>query len=69
MVNFQNFGHDIFSRPSIGQPKGFVPFDFPKITPGLLKQEYNFSEPDLIQPLSVKRPSLFKLFKKIFTPS
>ncbi len=44
MVNFQNFGHDIFSRPKIGRSIGLVPFDFPKITADLLRQEYQLVE-------------------------
>lgn len=44
MVNFQNFGHDIFRKPSIGESIGFVPFDFPKITKELLAQEYGLDE-------------------------
>ena len=44
MVNFQNFGHDIFSRPKIGRSIGLVPFDFPKITADLLKKEYGLAE-------------------------
>lgn len=44
MVNFQNFGHDIFSRPKIGRSIGLVPFEFPKITAELLKNEYQLVE-------------------------
>lgn len=44
MVNFQNFGHDIFSRPKIGRSIGLTPFDFPKITADLLRQEYQLQE-------------------------
>ena len=66
MVNFQNFGHDIFSRPSIGKSIGFVPFDFPKITTELLKKEYNFTEAtEEIIPKQVKKQNLFsRLFSR-----
>lgn len=63
MVNFQNFGHDIFSRPSIGRTAGFVPFDFPKLTADLLSKEYG--EPVEEQ----KYGAFFQLFKKIFAGS
>lgn len=57
MVNFQNFGHDIFSRPKIGRSIGLVPFDFPKITADLLKIEYGFVE-ELQRETTVERPLL-----------
>lgn len=67
MVNFQNFGHDIFSRPSIGQSIGFVNYEFPKITPELLKKEYGYTDDaDLIEKKEevAARPNFFKrLFK------
>lgn len=40
MTNFDNFGHDIFSRPKIGQSIGLVKYDFPKITKELLQKEF-----------------------------
>lgn len=40
MTNFDNFGHDIFSRPSIGTSEGFKDYDFPKITKDLLDRVY-----------------------------
>jgi hypothetical protein len=66
MVNFQNFGHDIFSRPSIGRSIGFVPFDFPKITPELLQKEYGLIEPEKANNSVAKEKPFFQLFKKIF---
>lgn len=67
MVNFQNFGHDIFSRPSIGRSKGFVPFDFPKITPAILKKEYGLKVVEEKKPEAKPEKSFIELFKKIFT--
>ncbi|PBQ30959.1 hypothetical protein CNR22_03970 [Sphingobacteriaceae bacterium] len=67
MVNFQNFGHDIYSRPSIGQSKGVVSYNFPKITPALLKQEYNLTEPEPLPEKPLSSSVFSKLFKKIFT--
>lgn len=69
MVNFQNFGHDIFSRPSIGRSKGFVPFDFPKITQELLEKEYGLTVSKELNPIAYKKGPFFELFKKIFTSS
>lgn len=68
MENFQNFGKDLFSKPSMGSSRGFVPYNFPKITPALLKQEYGFTEPEVKQELPKRRP-FNELFKKIFTRS
>jgi hypothetical protein len=63
MVNFQNFGHDIFSRPGIGESIGFVPFDFPKITKELLIKEYGLPEEiQTIEPLK-KKNLLQRLFR------
>ena len=69
MVNFQNFGHDIFNRPAIGKSIGFVPYSFPKITPALLEQEYGFKEPRAVQAKTPVRKPFFDLFKKIFSGS
>ncbi len=63
MVNFQNFGHDIFSRPSIGESIGFVPFDFPKINQELLVKEYGFDEE--LKNINQELPKL-NLFQRLF---
>ena len=68
MVNFQNFGHDIFSRPSIGRSIGYAPFDFPKITNQLLESEYGLKEITGKKSESYKKAPFFELFKKIFIP-
>lgn len=66
MVNFQNFGHDIFSRPSIGTSAGLVPYDFPKITPEILKAEYDWKEPVVAveKPVQKRRNFFERLFSK-----
>lgn len=69
MTNFDNFGHDIFSRPSIGKSAGFVPFHFPKITNDLLHKEYGLKNLKEKKTYSNKKHALFGLFKKIFTSS
>lgn len=40
MMNFKNFGHDIFKRPDIGESLGRVPYDFPKVTVEMLEEHY-----------------------------
>jgi hypothetical protein len=66
MVNFQNFGHDIFSRPKIGESIGFVPFDFPKITKELLVKEYGVVEQKVVQEIREEKKQNFlkRLFSK-----
>jgi hypothetical protein len=63
MVNFQNFGHDIFNRPSIGHSIGFVNYDFPKITTELLCQEYGLAEEKIEEEVQSKR----SFFKRLFS--
>jgi hypothetical protein len=65
MVTFQNFGHDIFSRPSIGKSTGFKPYDFPKITRQLLAKEYGFIEKEEELMTTTPKQGFFKrLFSK-----
>ncbi len=40
MLNFKNFGHDIFKRPDIGESLGRVPYDFPKVSVEMLEAHY-----------------------------
>ena len=40
LMNFQQFGNDIFSRPKIGKSLGFTEYDFPKLTVERLVEEY-----------------------------
>jgi hypothetical protein len=40
MTEYINFGQDIHARPSIGQSKGFVSYDFPKLTKEQLASRY-----------------------------
>ncbi len=39
LEKFENFGHNIFSRPSIGKSLGFFPYDFPKLTVEQIERE------------------------------
>lgn len=40
MTDFEQFGHNIHSRPSIGKSLGTIPYDFPKIDLEYLKTHY-----------------------------
>ena len=40
LEKFENFGHNIFSRPTIGKSLGLVPYDFPKLTVDQLEKEF-----------------------------
>lgn len=65
MMNFQNFGTDIFSRPKIGDSLGYFDFDFPKLTPELLKQIYGPSDytPPVLETASSERAGFFQRVK------
>ena len=39
LEKFENFGHNIFSRPSIGKSLGLFPYDFPKLSVEQLERE------------------------------
>lgn len=67
MVNFQNFGHDIFSRPSIGRSLGMVPYDFPKITHEILKKEYGWEEPAVTEEQLILPKPKKSFFERLFS--
>ncbi len=39
LEKFENFGHNIFSRPTIGKSLGYFPYDFPKLTVETIESE------------------------------
>lgn len=39
LEKFENFGHNIFSRPTIGKSLGLFPYDFPKLTVDQIERE------------------------------
>lgn len=43
LEKFENFGHNIFSRPTIGKSLGLFPYDFPKLTVDQIERELNFT--------------------------
>lgn len=45
LEKFENFGHNIFSRPSIGKSLGLFPYDFPKLAVEQIERELKVSIP------------------------
>lgn len=43
LEKFENFGHNIFSRPTIGKSLGLFPYDFPKLTVEQIEAELGVS--------------------------
>jgi ectoine hydroxylase-related dioxygenase (phytanoyl-CoA dioxygenase family) len=44
LEHFENFGHNIFNRPTIGKSLGYFPYDFPKLTLAQLEEELGFKK-------------------------
>ncbi|MFN8276301.1 MAG: phytanoyl-CoA dioxygenase family protein [Chitinophagales bacterium] len=40
MTQFQQFGYDIYARPTMGTSLGFTPYNFPELTPEHLQASY-----------------------------
>lgn len=40
LEQFEQFGHNIFNRPTIGKSVGKVPYEFPKLTVEMIEQTY-----------------------------
>lgn len=40
VTDFEQFGENIYDRPRIGKSLGYVPWDFPKLTPEFLEKKY-----------------------------
>ena len=60
MIDFEQFGHNIFDRPKIGKSLGLTDYDFPEITPELLREKYGPRPGDVLQK-SVKRSYFSKI--------
>lgn len=63
LENFENFGHNIFARPTIGKSLGYFDYDFPKLTPQMLDDVYGRSAVESKQSKKWWQ-SNFKLFQK-----
>jgi hypothetical protein len=65
LENFENFGHNIFSKPSIGKSLGLFAFDFPKLTVRSIEDSLNVT---LDKPSVVKKTRFwYKIFSKNVT--
>lgn len=64
LEKFENFGHNIFSRPTIGKSLGLFPYDFPKLTVDRIERELGvtIARAPKIQPKQEKRSWLKRLF-------
>lgn len=60
MIDFEQFGHNIFDRPKIGKSLGLIDYDFPEITPELLQEKYGPLPNDTLQ-----KPNKKNYFSKI----
>lgn len=47
LEQFENFGHNIFNRPTIGKSLGLFPYDFPKLTVESLYEKLGIKKPEL----------------------
>lgn len=56
LEKFENFGHNIFSRPTIGKSLGLFPYDFPKLTVNQIERELGVK----IQQTKVDEPATQK---------
>lgn len=63
LMNFQQFGKDIFSRPKIGKSLGFVDYDFPGLTIEKLEAEYG-PLPQKEEQASKKKGFFARLFNR-----
>jgi ectoine hydroxylase-related dioxygenase (phytanoyl-CoA dioxygenase family) len=61
LENFENFGHNIFSKPSIGKSLGLFAFDFPKLTVQTIEDSLNVT---LDKPSVVKK---IRFWHKLFS--
>jgi hypothetical protein len=64
LEKFENFGHNIFSRPTIGESLGLFPYDFPKLTVEQMEQELGVSIPRkrIDQSIHLKQSWIKRLF-------
>lgn len=62
LEKFENFGHNIFSRPSIGKSLGLFPYDFPKLTIEQIEQELQVKLPRTQAPVAKKKGWFSRLF-------
>ncbi|MFT6243368.1 MAG: hypothetical protein ACJAXI_000127 [Crocinitomicaceae bacterium] len=64
LEKFENFGHNIFSRPTIGKSLGLFPYDFPKLTVDQIERELGvtIAKNPQVHPKQEKQGWLKRLF-------
>lgn len=64
LEKFENFGHNIFCRPTIGESLGLFPYDFPKLTVEQIENELGvrINRKPSIAPEPAKRSWIKRLF-------
>lgn len=63
LEQFENFGHNIFNRPSIGKSLGLFPYDFPKLSMEQVHRELGINNTNK-SPIKNKKSWLSKIFSK-----
>ena len=62
LEQFEQFGHNIFNRPTLGKSLGHFPYKFPKLTREMIEKEYDVSLP--IKQETPKSSWIKRLFAK-----
>ncbi len=65
LEKFENFGHNIFSRPTIGTSLGLFPYDFPKLTVEQIERELGVTI--ACQPKAIAEPQKQSWIKRLFS--
>ena len=65
LEKFENFGHNIFAKPSIGKSLGKVPYDFPKLDVPFIERELGISIKKTRNTINSKRKK--KWFQSLFS--
>lgn len=65
LEKFENFGHNIFSRPTIGTSLGLFPYDFPKLTVEQIERELGVTIAR--QPKAIAEPQKQSWIKRLFS--
>lgn len=65
LEKFENFGHNIFSRPTIGTSLGLFPYDFPKLTVEQIERELGVTIAR--KPKAIAEPQKQSWIKRLFS--
>jgi hypothetical protein len=68
LISFKNFANDIFQRPTMGESKGFKPYNPSKFTREELQKEIERMKTDagFASPKSVAQKNIFKRIAEVF---